>query len=187
MKWLILALVVMPILGVIPMIGLLVQPWGAWYIAGQNMQPPVMIGDPPAMPIDPRDLSPGQVVSDAQRFQLARQAGWTLEQAIIAVAISIAENGSGNPATMSGRNSNGTYDLGLWQINSAHWPQYGGQQALTDPWRNAQAAFSIYGRQNWCAWSTYLVSCGPGHTGSYASYLARAQAASRVQSDPRQA
>lgn len=190
MKYVIGALVVMlgPLLLIAPIIGLLAQPWTPWYISGGAMQPPVLIGDGPQPILDPGNLAPlAGMVSDAQRYQLARQAGWTLEQAIIATAISIAENGSGNPAVMSGRNSNGTYDLGLFQINSAHWPQFGGQQALTDPWRNAQAAFSIFGRQGWCAWSTYEASCGPGHGSQYRAFLARAAAASKAQPDPRQA
>jgi len=54
-------------------------------------------------------------------------------------------------------------------------------KALTDPWRNAQAAYYIKGRQGWCAWSTYgpgcqYHACGPP---CYLSFLDRARAASR--------
>jgi hypothetical protein len=190
MKWVVaaLAIVMGPLLLIAPVIGLLAQPWSPWYVSGGAMQPPVLIGDGPQPIGDPGNLAPtAGMVTDAQRHQLARQAGWSPSDAITATAISIAENSSGNPAAISGRNTNGTFDLGLWQINSAHWPQFGGQQALIDPWRNAQAAFAIFGRQGWCAWSTYEASCGSGHGSQYRAFLARAAAASKAQPDPRQA
>lgn len=164
--------------------GYLASPWAAFWLKGKNTIPPAIIVDPnlTVSPGDPADLAPiVGIVSDAQRYQLARLAGWGPEDAIIAVAISIAENGSGNPAALSGVNRNGSFDLGLWQVNSAWWPQFGGQAALIDPWRNAQAAYFIFTRQHWCAWSTYLASCGPGHTGSFVAFLARARAAAQVQ------
>lgn len=171
-----------------PILGYLSSPWAAFWLKGNNAVPPALVVDTSAPQIDPADLAPiVGVVSDAQRYQLARLAGWNVEDAILATAISIAENGSGNPAALSGVNFNGSRDLGLWQINSAWWPQFGGQAALIDPWRNAQAAYYIKGRQGWCAWSTYLASCGPGHTGSFAAFLARARAAAQVQSPAGQA
>ena len=184
------AAVVLVILFLSPILGYLSSPWAAFWLKGANAVPPAIIVDPDERnaPVDPGNLNPivGNV-SDAQRFQLARLAGWSVADAIIATAISIAENGSGNPAALSGVNWNGSRDLGLWQINSGWWPQFGGQQALIDPWRNAQAAYYIKGRQGWCAWSTYDASCGPGHTGSYRAFLARAEAAARVQPPPEQA
>lgn len=170
------------------LLGYLSSPWAAFWLKGRNTIPPAIIVDRDLAPIDPDNLAPiVGMVSDAQRYQLARGAGWGVEDAILATAISIAENGSGNPAALSGVNRNGSRDLGLWQINSAWWPQFGGQVALIDPWRNAQAAYFIFTRQHWCAWSTYLASCGPGHTGSFAAFLARARAASLVQSPAGQA
>jgi hypothetical protein len=116
------------------------------------------------------------VVSDVQRFVLAINAGWSPADAITATALSIAEDGSGNPAAMSPRNSNGTYDFCLWQVNSAWWPQFGGEQALSDPQTCANAAHVIYLRQGWCAWSTYERSCGAGHTGAYLAFVSCARA-----------
>jgi len=171
-------------------LGYLASPWARFWLKGRNAIPPALVIDPDltAAPIDPDNLAPiVGVVSDAQRYQLARLAGWGVEDAILATAISIAENGSGNPAALSGVNHNGSRDLGIMQINSAWWPMFGGQAALIDPWRNMQAAYYIYTRQHWCAWSTYLVSCGPGHTGSFAAFLARARAAAQVQSPVGQA
>lgn len=117
-------------------------------------------------------------VSDFERFALARAAGWNLQDAVTATAISMAEDGSGDPAALSALNRNNSRDLGLWQVNSAWWPQFGGQNALVNPLNNARAAFAIYQRQGWCAWSTYDERCGPGHIGSYRAYLARARIAS---------
>lgn len=118
-------------------------------------------------------------VTDVGRYQLAVAVGFIPgEDAILATALSIAENGAGDPAAMSPANWNGTRDLGLWQINSIHWPKYGGPVALTDPLTNARAAFGIAGpNRNWCAWSTYEVRCGVGYTGTYRSFMDRARRA----------
>lgn len=101
------------------------------------------------------------LVSDAERYQLALQAGFTGQNAVTATAISIAENGSGNPSLPSGRNKNGTFDLGLWQINSSWFNQFGGEQALTDPLNNARAAFAVFQKQGFNAWCTFWpTGCG---------------------------
>jgi hypothetical protein len=177
----------LPLLLLAPIIGILIDPWTPWRLSGQVGQvtaaPPEEAApfDPGVMPV----IHGG--VTDAFRYQLARAAGFTPAEAIIATAISIAEDGSGDPAALSGLNTNLTRDLGLWQINSAHWPEFGGQQALIDPATNAHAAYVLYHRQTWCAWSTYESSCGPGHTGSYHAYLSRAQAAAQVQPLPGEA
>lgn len=168
------------------MLGYLSSPWSTFWLRGKNAVPPPIVVGPP-LP-DPDNLAPiVGAVSDAQRYQLARLAGWGAEDAIIATAISLAENGSGNPAALSGLNDNGSRDLGIMQINSVWWPQFGGQLSLIDPWRNMQAAYYIKGRQGWCAWSTYEASCGPGHTGSFRAFLARAREAAHQQPPPGQA
>lgn len=159
-----------------PLMAVFAQPWAPiWF--GMRGTPVVA---EPGVPIDPGDLG-GGFVSDAQRYQLARAAGWSGSDSITATAISIAENGSGNPAALSAPNYDGSRDLGLWQINSGWWPQFGGPDALTIPINNAHAGFFIYGRQGWCAWSVYEASCGPGHRGTYRQFIARAQAAAQVQ------
>jgi hypothetical protein len=100
-------------------------------------------------------------ISDSERYQLALRAGFQGSDAVTATAISIAENPAGDPAVMSGRNKNGTYDLGLWQINSAWWAQFGGQQALTDGLINARAAYQVFLQQGFNAWCTYWpTGCG---------------------------
>lgn len=186
MGWLLGGLAAFALVFMSSMVGLYSQSWAPFWFAGSNAAPVAgrSLGEPVAGPApDPGNLAPlSGFVSDSQRYQLARFVGWNAADAVIAVAISIAENGSGNPAALSGTNRDGSRDLGLWQVNSGWWPQFGGAQALSQPLNNARAAFAIYGRQHWCAWSTYLASCGPGHTGSYASFLSRARAAAQVQS-----
>lgn len=190
MKWAILGLVVFWIATNATFLGMLVQPWAPFWFSstakagGGQIVPPQQ----PALSVrDPGDLSGHGYVSDMQRYQLARFVGWDREQAILAVAISIAENGSGNPAALSGENKNHTRDLGLWQINTIWWAQFGGPQALSDPLANARAAFYVFGRQGWCAWSTYEASCGAGHTGAYRAHTPRARLAADTPAPPNQA
>jgi hypothetical protein len=167
-----------------PIVGMHSQAWaGFWF--GVRAEAPVV-----GAPADSDSLMPPAVsgaVTDVQRYQLARAAGFNAADAIIATALSIAENGSGNPAAMSGRNWNGTYDLGLWQVNTIWWAQFGGKEALVDPMTNARAAFYIYNRQGWCAWSTYERTCTSSHAGTYRLFLERARAASLYQSPGNQA
>lgn len=80
------------------------------------------------------------------------QAGGSAVFKAMAAAVAMAESG-GNP-NASNRNSNGTTDRGLWQINSIH-----GSQSTFDPISNARAAVSISKNgtnwRPWCtAWST---------------------------------
>jgi hypothetical protein len=172
------------------MIGFLVQPWAPWWFSGKpgavtlaNGETTIAEGPLPTdvvFPVDPSSLARGHgYVSDVQRYLLAVAAGWSREDAITATAISIAEDGSGDPAALSGLNWNKTRDLGLWQINSIHWDGCGGPTALTDPLTNARCAHGIFGAsRNWCAWSTYTPCsthpCGPP---CYRDFLARARVA----------
>lgn len=162
-----------------PILGIHEQAWAPFWFGQQGLRLPS--GGGISVPIGPlpAPVGPLPLVSDAERFALAIAAGFSHDEAITATAISIAENGGGDPAALSAPNRDGSRDLGLWQINSGWWPQFGGQQALIDPLNNARAAHVIYTRQGWCAWSTYDARCGPGHTGSYANYLPRAIQAAR--------
>ena len=170
----------LPLLLLAPVLGMLVDPWAPFRFSGQVGQveaaPPVA-----AVPFDPAVIPVIHGgVTDAFRYQLARAAGWGPAEAITIVAISIAEDGSGDPTALSPKNRDGSFDYGLLQINSSHWNSCGGQQALSDPFNNFACGHGIYLSQGWCAWSTYESSCGAGHTGSYRAYLGRAQAASQV-------
>jgi hypothetical protein len=54
-------------------------------------------------------------------------------------------------------NSNGSTDVGLWQINSINWGNCNSGHAPCDPTQNLNCAIKIYqGRSNsWNAWSTH--------------------------------
>lgn len=139
---------------------------------------PVSVPQPVAIVPEQGALVPGRV-SVAERYQLALAAGWSPAEAIIATAIAMAENGAGDPRALSPKNWDGSRDLGLWQINSGWWSQFGGQEALSVPLTNALAAHAIFLRQGWCAWSTYgtPATCYgiAGHNNSYSGFLACAQ------------
>jgi hypothetical protein len=178
--------------------GMIAQPGGIWLLASQaapevqaehplTPQRPSDRFDPhqPDTPIPPFtgplpvfEPGPGRV-SDVDRYRLAVAAGFVGQEAILAVAISIAENGSGVPDVVSRPNWNNTVDIGLWQINSAHIGSSGivSKEWLFVPINNARAAFAIRARQGWCAWSTYEAACGPGHNGAYAGNINRARQA----------
>jgi len=80
--------------------------------------------------------------------RLAQAAGFRGADLQTAVAVALAESGGNTTAT--NRNTNGTVDTGLWQINSVH-----GFSNLTDPATNARAAKTVLGRQGWSAWSVF--------------------------------
>ncbi len=44
---------------------------------------------------------------------------------------------------------------GIWQINTAAWPQFDAQRLVSDPLYNAQAAVYVYQQQGLTAWEGY--------------------------------
>ncbi len=153
-----------------PLLGLFLQPFSPWWLGQRATVAPVPGGVVP--------IGPLPQITDEQRYAFATAAGWSDVQAITATAISIAENGSGDPAALSGVNHDGSRDLGLWQINSGWWSRFGGMAALIDPATNARAGYAIYLMQHWCAWSTYgpcpTHPCGPP---CFQSFMDRAERA----------
>jgi Lysozyme like domain len=101
---------------------------------------------------------------------LARSAGVSEADLPAMVAICFRESGWNPDATH--RNTNGTIDLGLWQINR---PAF--DQSLLDPQTNAQAMGALYGSRGLEPWTF-----GSHGTATYAPFLARARQAI---SDPR--
>jgi hypothetical protein len=87
----------------------------------------------------------------AQVAKYAHTAGFGLAGGVMelatAIAVAFAEHrGQPNP-TAIGHNSDGTIDVGVWQINSRNFEYVGTDEAhLLDPQANAIAANSIYGR-----------------------------------------
>jgi hypothetical protein len=69
-----------------------------------------------------------------------------------AVAVALAESGGRTDAV--NRNSNGSTDTGLWQINSIHGYS---SESLKDPATNARAARAIYlaAGSKWTPWVAY--------------------------------
>ena len=92
-------------------------------------------------------------LSSSQLQSVWIQAGGNPTFSQLAAAVALAES-SGNVDNKSPQNSNGTYDLGLWQINTVH-TQYDQTQLLSSPSYNAKAAISISDDgSDWHAWST---------------------------------
>lgn len=106
----------------------------------------------------------------AQLTQYAVEAGFPANVAPTMAAIALAES-SGN-ASATHRNSNGSTDFGLWQINSVHGSLLAGKN-WADPLTNAKMAFSVYQSQGERAWSTFS-------SGAYKRYLNGAPAAGNV-------
>lgn len=93
-----------------------------------------------------------------QLERLWTQAGGPAGSADVAAAVAQAESGGRSGA--SNRNTNGSIDRGLWQINSVH-----GAQSTFDVAGNARAAVAISERgRNWRPWVTF-------NTGAFRKYL----------------
>lgn len=62
-------------------------------------------------------------------------------------------------------NKNGTFDLGVFQINSVHFKKdMCHLKDMVDPYKNVDCAYEIYQDSGWNAWSAFK-------NGSYAQYL----------------
>jgi hypothetical protein len=172
-------------------VGFTTQPWSPWWISGGSQDQTVAGGGDISLPsfsvpsggaLPPISDAPAPPVtaghvSDVQRFQLIEAAGASPQVAIVMTALSIAEDGSGDPSIVGPPNRDHSVDNGLWQVNSGHIGQCGitSQQWLFDPMNNARAAMCILGPGlNYCAWSTFEASCGAGHTGAYRAFIAGA-------------
>lgn len=107
------------------------------------------------------------VLSASQVAGLVINAGFPSADQAIMVAIAKAESGYNTTATH--KNSNGTIDRGLFQINSVH-SSYNATQLINDPQYNANAAHDIYKGQGLKAWTTYS-------SGAYQKYMNEARSA----------
>lgn len=85
-------------------------------------------------------------------------------------AIAGAESG-GDPAAKGGPNSDGSYDLGLWQINDKAHPEITSMN-WKDPLLNAREAFNVFQSQGFDAWVSYHDSSSKAYNAkSHADYL----------------
>lgn len=95
-------------------------------------------------------------------------AGFPQSSWVNGVAIALAESGGNTTATH--KNSNGSTDFGVWQINSVHADLLATHN-WKDPVDNARMAASISSNgSNWKPWSTF-------NSGSYKSHLSAANTA----------
>lgn len=107
------------------------------------------------------------VLSDVDLARVILNAGFTGSSAITAFAVAQAES-AGNTQAVN-KNTNGSTDRGLFQINSIH-TQYDWKR-LYEPAYNAAAAFAISSSgTNWQPWSAYK-------NGKYEKFMARGLAA----------
>lgn len=93
-------------------------------------------------------LTPQQIAGYAQA------AGFPPDQIVTATAVALAE--SGGETTATNRNSNGSTDYGLWQINTVHGALLN-QGDKFNPLDNAKMALTVYARagNQWTPWSVY--------------------------------
>ena len=73
----------------------------------------------------------------------------------------IVAHESGGNAHALNYNANGSYDVGLWQINNVDWGQCSEGKAPCDPQANLNCAVKVYqwGGNTWKLWSTHT-ACG---------------------------
>lgn len=90
------------------------------------------------------------------------QQGGPRNLAPIMAAIALAESG-GRVDAVGGPNSDGSYDYGLFQINSVH-SQFDKHRLVSDAAYNTRAAISVWRSQGLAAWSTY-------NSGAYQSFM----------------
>jgi len=111
--------------------------------------------------------SRGGNYSKRQLIDLWKANGGNAGNANMAAAIALAES-SGTSKEVGGPNTDGSYDVGLWQINNKAHPNYfpnGSYDDMKDANKNCKAAITLSSDgSNWGPWSTY-------HNGSYNQYL----------------
>lgn len=117
------------------------------------------LGTTAKVPIRATQAKPGLAkYGKGQLEELWILAGGPKAQAGTAAAVALAESG-GNP-NAENKNTNGSIDRGLWQINSVH-----GGLSTTNIEGNVKAAIKINKEQGWSPWTTYK-------TGAYKGFLA---------------
>ena len=111
--------------------------------------------------------APSQIYAALVAQGIPAQDAATLTQ------ISGAESGFG-AKTVSNVNANGSIDYGVFQVNNAAWPQFGGPAIASAPLdQQAAAAAQIYKAQGLTAWSTFT-------SGKYQAFPSGASAGGQV-------
>lgn len=129
------------------------------------------VAEQKALNLEPLKLTDDQRI--AGYMLLCIEAGWrSMEEAITIIAIMGGESGY-NPTAVN-RNTNGSSDYGLLQINSVHRPP---EEVKTNPEANIKFGYKVYSEagRKFRPWVAY-------NNGSYRRHLPTAQkAASAVQ------
>lgn len=116
----------------------------------------------------------GQTLSITQMYALARQAGLSSANAVIAAAVGMAES-SGRTAVTS-PNPDGGINVGIWQLDTRGVGAGYSVAELSDPGTNAKVmAKGSRDGTDWGPWATYA-------GGQYASFLGQARAAASDES-----
>lgn len=142
------------------------SPYGAYGWTGTAPSGPVESTTP-----GPPDVAAGACIGrDWQLAALLRSVGWVDDaDGRVALAVLLAES-SGRVNALH-QNTDGSYDVGLFQINTSVHPDFDAARLGVDPLYNAVKAYGLrQGAGGWGQWTTYA-------TGQYRSYLERAAAA----------
>lgn len=115
-------------------------------------------------------------LSDAQLWTVCVSQWGNTHDALIAFCIALAESSGNTGATH--KNTNGSTDYGLFQINSVHSDLLNGGN-WRDPTANANMAYRLFASRGnkFTDWSTYK-------SGSYGAFMLRAQAAQKAGGAP---
>ena len=107
----------------------------------------------------------------------AKAAGFPPEEIATATAVALAESGGETTAT-NDKNTNGSVDYGLWQINTVHGSLLN-QGDKFNPLDNAKMALTVWQRagSKWTPWTVYK-------TGAYRTHLGAATLGAASPTDP---
>ncbi len=104
-------------------------------------------------------IASSQVAGRCEEFrELVEKYPWNSK---VMLAIARAESNCNPRSDNSGLNTNGTYDYGLFQINSIHGHS---RSILANPAKNTEIAFKIWQSQGYRAWAAY-------NNGSYLKFM----------------
>jgi hypothetical protein len=118
--------------------------------------------------------STGQTLTITQMYALARGAGLSTENAVVAAAVGMAE--SSGQTDVTSKNPDGGMNVGIWQEDTKGVGSGKTVAELQDPATNAQVmAKGSDNGTNWGPWATYA-------SGAYTAYLTQAKAAQSSES-----
>lgn len=117
----------------------------------------------------------GQKLTDIQRATWAKQGGFPDNVIAEAVAVSIAENHSGDIGAIGGPNPDGSYDYGMWQINEKWHPELFVRFPQWWSVSNASMAKEVWAQagNSFSPWSTWK-------HGDHKAYMGRGEAAAKA-------